>query len=335
VLLLSAFLALVVKSFLFDVFIVPTTSMSTALKPGDVIFVNKLRYGPKITSTPIALPFLTKYIPYSGGWKSYSEIIRIPYYRLPGYHKIERGDLLVFNYPMDDLFPVDHRTYFVKRCLGLPGEKVEIVANALLINDSVIKNPPSLSYLFRLKVSSPIDDLLDEHGIIEGGRFENASTWELSLDLKQRDALKQDNRVLSIEQLVMPEGHTDDGLFPSSYTTGFTLSDYGPVSVPKKGKCFTLSKANLALYGTLIEKYEGHQLEISPEGEVFIDKIQVGEYCPELDYYFVMGDNRFNSSDSRHWGFVPEDHIIGKANMVMYASDNSGINWKRMFKYLK
>ena len=333
VIILSAFLALFVKSFFFDVFTVPTTSMTRTLLPGDVIFVNKLAYGPRLTRTPLSIPFTTKYIPFTRGWKSYSEIIRLPYLRLPGYASISRNDLIVFNYPMDDLFPVDHRTFFIKRCVGLPGENLRIADDLVYADGEAIPEKETFTYPYMVKTNTEIETLIHHLGIMEGGRFQNEHTWELYMTAAQADSVRADKGIREIHRMTMPTDGEHSRLYP--WENSRNLSNVSEIRIPKNGEIIELNAKNIALYSPIIEKYEGHSLKVSPEGEIIIDKIPVRQYKVEMDYYFVMGDNRYNSIDSRFWGFLPEDHILGKAEMLVYSSDRDGVQWDRIFKFLE
>ena len=293
--------------------------MASNLIPGDVIVVNKLRYGPKLCRTVLSIPFLHKHIPFTSGVRSYSEAINFPYFRFPGYADISRNDLLVFHYPIDDLFPIDHRTYYIKRCIALPGEKIQVVNDAIIINDSIIKEVDGLSFPYTIKTELDLRLVTDSLKITEGGRIHEKNTWELILDSQKIEIFKTDLHIDNIKRHQLKEKERDENIFSAGQDEKWNISYYGPIVVPKAGDTIYLSESNIKLYERLIKVYEDHQLSVSPEGEIFIDKVQTDFFIPELNYYFVMGDNRHNSSDSRFWGFVPEDHIQGRATMILYS----------------
>lgn len=306
--------------------------MVSTLIPGDVIFVNKLKYGPKITGSPLTIPFLNKHIPFTGGIPAYSDVIRFPYLRLPGYGSVKRNDLLVFHYPLDDLFPVDHRTYFVKRCLGLPGEQIEVRNDVVFVNDTALKEEAHYSYPYMLETNKPIDDLIEELEVYQGGRIHNQFTWELVLNEAAAKIIREDERTLKMKRVTISANQWDDHIYPGSDHYKWNLSNFGPIYIPKSGDTIQLNEDNIVFYQALIEKYEEHQIQVSPEGEVIIDKIPTSYYVVEMNYYFVMGDNRHNSSDSRFWGLLPENHLLGKASYVVYSMDQNGLKWNRLFK---
>ena len=332
VLLLSLVLALSFKAFLFDVFVVPTSSMVSTLLPGDVILVNKLTYGPKITSSPLSLPFVDKYIPFTKGVHSYSDIIRFPYLRIPGYGEVRRNDLLVFHYPLDNLFPVDHRTYFVKRCIGLPGENLQVVNDVVSVDGKPLEDENFVSYPYFLESSEPMDELIETLDIYQAGRIHNQNTWELVLNDDCLEPIQNDPRTKKLKRVRISQNQWDDQIFPGSAQFKWNLSNFGPVYVPKSGDTLKLTEENIELYRGIISDYEEHQLQVSPEGEIIIDKIPVTTYTVEMDYYFVLGDNRHNSSDSRYWGLLPEDHLVGKASLIVYSIDQKGFKWNRFLK---
>jgi signal peptidase I len=210
---LALFMALFFKSCFFDVFTIPSTSMASNLVPGDVIVVNKLRYGPKLFRTILTIPFLHKHIPFTSGARCYSEAIALPYFRFPGYAEISRNDLIVFHYPIDDLFPVDHRTYYIKRCIALPGEKIQIKNDEIYINDSIIEDVEGLSQPYRIKTPLDLRNVADSLNITEGGRIHDKNTWELTLTEEMVKVFSDTLKIENIERIRLKENEKDENIF--------------------------------------------------------------------------------------------------------------------------
>lgn len=312
--------------------------MVTRLLPGDVVVVNKLRYGPKLFRSLLTIPFLHKYIPFTDGVKCYNKAIELPYLRFPGYAEIERNDLIVFHYPMDDLFPVDHRSFYIKRCVGLPGEVLEIKDDQVIVNGEKIIEPLSIAFRYQVKTKKEVENLMDSLDSEDGGITVHATIWEISLDSLSAVELSTKDYIEYVQRIKHPVNEIDEYIFSSNQKEKWNLSNYGPIKIPLKGDTIFLTTENIELYKRLIVLYENHRLDVSPEGEIYIDKIQCTYFIPELNYYFGFGDNRHNSSDSRYWGFIPEDHIQGRASLILYSFsagiNKSSLNLKRSFKGL-
>ncbi len=336
---LAIILALFFKSCFFDVYTIPSTSMSSTLRSGDVVVVNKLAYGPKINRTILSIPFTHKYIPMTEGVESFSEAINLPYFRFPGYRDIQNGDLIVFHYPMDDLFPIDHRSFYIKRCVAIPGDTLEIRMDSLFINSRYDSGAVGLSYNYMVQSKADLLPYSDSLDISEGGSTSHDGIWQFTLDKDQKAILESDNRVKEVKKVYSLEKIRQENIFAregDKWNTSF----YGPLVVPGAGDTIEINKENISLYERIISVYEGHHLSVSPEGKIYIDKLESDYFVPEMNYYFTMGDNRHNSSDSRFWGFVPEDHIQGKASSVIYSvkpyGENSGsLRWDRFFKSIE
>lgn len=311
--------------------------MLSTLIPGDIVVVNKLRYGPKITSTPLSFPFIHKHLPFSGSIKAFSDIVQLPYMRLPGYADIEHKDLLVFHYPLDDLYPIDHRTYYVKRCMGLPGDTIIIKNNQVEINQHFVEED-YLSFPIRFFTKDDIDSSISALSIHEGGRVSREGEWELIMDADQKSALIKKHHIKELKKKGSEKELEYEGIFKIHNNQHWNLSNYGPLYIPRKGDTLLLNKENIQYYRDLITKYEKHQLSVSPIGEIYIDKKLSTYYICDQNYYFAMGDNRLNSSDSRYWGYIPEDHIVGKAVMILYSSNkldnDNALRWDRFFKFV-
>lgn len=314
-LLLAIIIILLLRTFIGETFLVTGTSMENTLRKGDLVIANKLAYGPRIPMTPLGIPLTD----------IYSKGTILSYRRLSGYSSIDRNDLLVFNYPPISGIKPDRKTPFVKRCIGLPGDSVLIKDGDVYVNGQQIEMKDGVKQRYWLQLDSTADgSLIEDLGKRYTGMQGPHGILMLYLTVKEADTLKTLAGITSLQEMITTPGLSEEGLFPLAINNAWTIDYFGPVCVPYKGQVVQLSHSNLAFYQRIIQEYEGHELEIG-DGMVLIDGFEVDEYVVQMDYYFVLGDNRDDSSDSRQWGFVPEDHIIGKASMVLY--NRNGGRW--------
>ncbi|PID92066.1 MAG: signal peptidase I [Bacteroidetes bacterium] len=372
VVLLAILLSISVKVLFLEAYKIPTPSMEESLMTGDYIFVSKLAYGPRLPSTPLSLPFFHNKTP--SGRKSYSERFKLPYKRLKGYSRVKRGDIIVFNFPEGDSMviqypgqnyyslirqygrdyilgefdilthPVDKRENYVKRCIALPGDTLLISEGKVVVNNEIRKEAPG--QLFKYYVSTqdaPLpDELLDSLKILKSTVSYNPlnNLHVLYLASHHIDFLKDHDAVRSIKRYVEPMlSFQNKEIFPHDPRFRWNGDHFGPLYVPAKGASIHLSVANLPLYKRIIEVYEGNKLEVDGE-KIMINDSLANSYTFKMDYYFVMGDNHHNSADSRYWGFVPEDHLLGKARMVWFSVDPKrglldGFRKERIFETVK
>ena len=364
--------ASLVHIFIFQMYVIPTSSMEKSLLIGDYLYVSKVTYGPKMPNTPLSFPFVHHTMPWSQTKKSFSEAIKWDYHRLKGLRGIERNDVVVFNFPAGDSVllenqavtyydvvrdyeriygkeegrrrlqsdytiitrPVDKRENYIKRCVGMPGDTLQIVDTELFVNGEPQAAIPEKQYTYIVETASPITHYAMERlGITEYGS--NNSFYYMTMpDYTAEHVAGMDN-VLSMRRYV-----GSDNVFPHNEAYRWTQDNFGPLWVPERGATVALTTENLPLYSRIIETYEGHDLAVDDDGAIFIDGEQADSYTFAMDYYFMMGDNRHNSADSRFWGFVPEDHIVGKASFIWLSLDRSkkfpsNIRWHRMFKKIK
>lgn len=364
-----------INIFFFQAFKIPSPSMESTLFTGDHLFVSKFTYGPKMPQTPLTVPFTHNVI---FGKESYSTLIRNDYRRLKGLRRVRRGDCVVFNFPngdsvfvkapSDDYYalcrtmgkdlanltfgpvkhrPADKKDHYVKRCVAVPGDTLEIRGGRVWINSEpqTVWNGVQDTYTVLTGGQRINSRTLEKAGVNPAScRFDPSLPGYRSMTLTQRAAgtLASLSAVVSIERNndVYPPDFPDSWLliFPFKESYKWTRDNFGPLWIPSKGATVDLNAGNLPLYERIIRDYEHHDLRV--EGKtIFIDSEPAETYTFGQDYYFMMGDNRHNSLDSRYWGFVPEDHIVGKPALVWLSTDQTkafprSIRWRRFFKFV-
>ncbi|MBR4660344.1 MAG: signal peptidase I [Bacteroidales bacterium] len=365
-----------INIFFIQAFKIPSSSMESSLLTGDHLFVSKVAYGPKMPQTPLSVPFVHNVLPFSGR-ESYSKAWQRPYRRIPGLGKVERDDYVVFSFPhgdsvlkrlpADDYYmhvrtegreyairhygplvvrPVDKKDHYVKRCVAVAGDTLQVIDGQVYVNGEPQKAYPGIQNTWRVVT----DGTQINPRILQQIGINLSDLWyspqlpgypEMPLTAERLEKVRALVNVVSVEPNISRIPEMSDApilLFP--YTaTGWTRDNYGPLWVPRKGDSVMLDAHTLALYRRAIEVYEGHSLEIDGD-DIYIDGVKCDSYTFGMDYYFMMGDNRHNSSDSRYWGFVPEDHIVGKPLFIWLSTDANrafprNIRWDRFLKICK
>ena len=364
-----------INTFFFQAFKIPSSSMESSLYTSDHLFVSKLAYGPKMPQTPLTLPFTHNVI---RGKESYSTLIQSDYKRLKGFGHVETGDYVVFAFPHGDTVlvkdpaadyythvrtlgkdytirkygpvkarPADKKDHYVKRCVASPGDTL-LIRNGQVYIDSVPQEVwPGVQNSYKVVTDgqkiNPVN--LDKLGLnIRELWFhpELPGYPAMPLTAEMLEKIKAYPNVISVEQNI--DSYPPD--FPDSYLTIFPFSEnyrwtrdnFGPLWIPQKGVEVALTVENLPLYERIITAYEGNTLEVK-DGVIYINGEEAHSYTFSQDYYFMMGDNRHNSLDSRYWGFVPEDHIVGKPALIWLSIDGNkkfpnNIRWRRFFKFV-
>jgi signal peptidase I len=337
---IAFFIILFIRILFFEAFTIPSSSMESTLLTGDYILVNKFKYGARLPITPIAFPFFHQYLPFTENTFSFNSCIHLPYFRAFGTPNIKRRDVVVFNYPMDEDFPIDQRTYFIKRCVGLPGDTLQVKRSLVWINNKLEDDTSQLEFNYRLICNTDTlsDSLLHALNITEGGKLSNKGEFWFTLSEENKQILlHQKNVIDAIKSENEPTAY-NDFLFPENKTFVWNIDYYGPLVIPQKGDSVKLSIDSLALYKRIIVNYEHNQLFIRHDS-IFINNLYATHYVFKNNYYFMMGDNRHNSTDSRFWGFVPETHLVGKATYVLMSLDKTQsktkIRWNRVWKKIK
>ena len=334
----------ILRTFFIEAYTIPTSSMEKSMLIGDFLFVSKLAYGPRVPMTPVAVPLVHHTIPGTKK-KSYSEIVKIPYHRMKGLGEIKRNDCVVFNWPAEKLDrPVDKKENYVKRCVGIAGDKIEIINGQLMVNDKPQNEPEGMKKQFSYSVKTKGSGLnpkvlYKKFDVTEGSRGSNVNEYNLFLTDEAASGLKSFTNVNSIKQNIDTSSNSSEYYFPNKRDFNWNIDNYGPITIPKKGSSINLSLKNIDLYKDIIEIYEENSLKILDD-EIYINDTLTSEYKFKMNYYWMMGDNRHNSADSRMWGFLPENHVVGKALFVWMSWDRNGkglnkIRWERLFSSVK
>ena len=364
-----------INTFFFQAFKIPSSSMESSLYTGDHLFVSKLAYGPKLPQTPLTIPFTHNVI---GGKESYSTLIQSNYRRLKGFGKVKTGDYVVFGFPhgdtiltkapADDYYmavrtigreqvirqygplkvrPADKKDHYVKRCVAVAGDTLEIRDGQVYVNGIAQENWPGVQNSYKVVTNgqriNPV--VLDKIGLNTGelGYHSGLPGYpQMPLTAEMLKSVEKLPNVVSVDQNVdvYPPDYPDSfmTIFPFSPSYEWTRDNFGPLWIPKKGVEVELSEENLPLYERIITAYEGNTLNVK-NGTIYINGEEAHTYTFRQDYYFMMGDNRHNSLDSRYWGFVPEDHIVGKPALIWLSIDGNkkfpnNIRWRRFFKFV-
>jgi signal peptidase I len=345
----------------FEAYTIPSPSMENSLLVGDYLFVSKLHYGPITPQTPLQVPLTHQTVPILNV-KSYSDAIQLPTYRFPGFSSIKRNDVVVFHVPHESQYPADLRTNYIKRCVAVAGDTLSIRSGQVYLNGQPGPIAGQLQTTFFMEVASANDEVrqaLHDQGVVDytqpdgmpalssSMRDANKLGYYISCTAAVADYFKKQPYVKTME--VYDGDLPANALFPdvadkygsearSATPRGWGLDTYGPLPVPKKGQTITLSPGNAAIYYKIVAQYE-HNPNVSWDnntGMIMQDGKPLTSYTIKQNYYWMMGDNRHNSEDSRFWGFVPEDHVVGKAVLIWLSIDPFGdfwhkVRWNRLF----
>jgi len=347
-----------INIYIFQNYQIPSSSLEKTLRVGDFLYVSKMGYGARVPQTPLSMPLVQHTMPeWLGGGKSYCEHPHWEYKRLAGWKTPQKGDIVVFNFPAGDTVctkvqnpdyytlchyrgrnvvntrkdifgdiivrPVDRRENYVKRCVGTPGDSLQIIDNVIYINGE--QEPThefaQLNYFVRTDGHVLTKSYLDKLGISHDDRLKiDANVYHFPLTQGMKEQLMNNPHILSVE---VESSKYGGSVYPLGHNN-WTRDNYGPIYIPRKGDKILITEDNYWLYKRIADAYEFQPIHI---GE---------EYTFKMDYYWMMGDNRHNSADSRYWGFVPEDHIVGQPIFVWLSIEKDKpwgkghIRWNRL-----
>jgi len=328
----------IIRGLLFSAYAIPSGSMEGTQLVGDYLFVSKISYGPRIANTPLSIPFTE---PKMYGIKTYLDFLQLPYWRLPGFSEVKKGDIVVFNKPdeadLEHSIPVDERTALIKRCQATPGDTLSIVNTQVFINGKAAPNAPhqQTSYLVTTN-GVPINPQIKTDFRMETINTRDSNTDEMVIPREHLAELKSYSNVKSIVTVIQKGGEYDQNVFPHNEKFKWNQDNFGPLVMPKRGWTIALNDSTMILYRRAIEVYENNKVEVRGK-DFYLNGKKADSYTFKMNYYWMMGDNRHNSLDARFWGYVPEDHIVGKAVVTFFSTDStkgffSKIRWNRIFK---
>lgn len=363
--------ATIIRVFFIEAYTIPSGSMERSLLIGDFLFVSKVNYGARIPMTPVAFPFAHHTMPLTTSTKAYWDGVQWKYHRLPGLSDIKRNDVVVFNFPEGDTVavenqapsyydlvrqssvqavhsqytiidrPVDKRENYIKRCIGIAGDEIAMSGGVAIVNGKPepLKNTGMMPYKIEFKTTDFNINVLTDLGLKTGEMRQadaadpNAYIVDATPEIAQK--VKALDFVKSVAMSPDPIGPEMGGMFPHDPNRPWNKDNFGPIKIPAKGWTVKLDSVTMPLYYRAIRTYEGNKVE-QKAGVWYINDKPATTYTFKMNYYWMMGDNRHNSLDSRFWGFVPEDHVVGKALFIWMSFDSEAsffhkIRWSRLF----
>ncbi len=339
----------------FEAYTIPSPSMEDSLLVGDYLFVSKLHYGPITPQTPLQVP-LTHQTLWGTGLKSYSDAIQLPTFRFPGFSEVKRNDVVVFHVPHEAQFPADLRTNYIKRCIAVAGDTISLRGGQVFLNGQpgAIAGRPQTTYFMQVaEANDEVRQALHAQHVVE---YESADGLPNAVASPEgaigyyiscpADVAAYFRKQPYVKALTVVDPATG-ALFPdvadfhgssalSAVPRRWRLDDFGPLPIPKKGQIIDLSPANAAIYFKIVARYEHNEGVTWQNGMIYQNGKMLTKYTVKQNYYWMMGDNRHNSEDSRFWGFVPEDHVVGKAVLIWLSIDPFAdfwhkVRWSRLF----
>ena len=336
----AVFAATIIRWAFMEAYVIPTPSMERSLLVGDFLFVSKLEYGPRTPKTPLQLP-LTHAKIWGTDLPSYISGLQLPQFRFPSLGRVERNDVVVFNYPPEFENPKDLRTHYIKRCIGISGDVIEVKFGQVHINQATADNPEFMQMRYFVETDQNIKDrIFRENNIWEyypSFGSSNRKGYMINTTENAAHQLEGLSFIKSVDLQLDNEDKIESRIFPNADYYPWNGDHYGPLRIPFKGMTIDINDSTLAMYGSTITNYEEQGIVEIIEDQLLIAGKPVVQYTFAKDYYFMMGDNRHNSLDSRYFGFVSEDFIVGEASFIWLSLDDKAdlfekIRWDRLFK---
>ena len=369
--------ATLIRTFLFEAYVIPTESMEKTLLVNDFLFVDKVTYGARIPQTPLSFPFVHNTLPGAPTTPSYLKWIQLDYKRFPKLRDVNRNDVVVFNFPAGDtiinlpefgskipyydvlrspqynndraklqadypilVHPMDKTDNYIKRCVGIAGDTLKIIDAQVYVNGKLSELPKMSQTQYYAKTDgSEFNPLLFEDINPDDKQRVTNNEYIFNVTKERAVEIKKLPSIIDFTQVIDQKNTQGQQVFPSDERIKWNQDNFGPIIIPKTGWTVKLDSLNLPIYRRAIELYEGNKLEVKGN-DFYINGQKSDSYTFKMNYYWMMGDNRHNSLDSRYWGFVPEDHIVGKALFVWMSWDENGsffskIRWKRLLMGIK
>lgn len=352
--------ATIVHTYFMQPFTIPTSSLEKSLYIGDFLFVSKFHYGARTPGTAVSFPMVHDTIPVAKV-KSYTNEPQLPMFRLPGFESIKRNDIVVFNWPTDTvpyfgysgkekyIKPIDKKSNYVKRAVAVSGDSLKIIDGKVYVNAEPLKLPDraDLQFSYNVQVENLKPQVLrDRYEVTDGYQIIDNQQGLIHIFALSDENYKRFSKspfVKNIEKNILSTEDTDPrkGVFPNAAKRDWNRDNFGPIYIPEAGKTVSIDNNSIDFYKRIIEVYEGSEMGIDNKitfngTQVLLNGQELTEYTFKQNYYWMMGDNRHNSEDSRFWGYVPENHVLGKPVFIWLSLDynKSGldmIRWDRMF----
>ena len=343
--------ATLVHTYFMQPYTIPTSSLEKSLLIGDFLFVSKFHYGARVPMTTVAAPMVHDTLPIINV-KSYLKFPQLPYLRLPAMQKIKRNDIVVFSWPVDTVEqffkrtnrrirkPIDKKSNYVKRCVGIAGDTLDIRDGYVYINGvkNELPDRARLQFLYETDTDGKAlsaRSLRSRYHVREFGRLQDGN-YILNLSDEDAQLISNNPTVKGLRKRISPKGEREE-VFPNVAALNWNRDNFGPVYIPEEGKTVELNLETLPYYKKVIVEYEKNSLSVK-NGKIYLNEgvDPVSSYTFKQNYYWMMGDNRHNSEDSRYWGFVPFDHVVGKPVFIWFSWDSNGkglskVRWDRLF----
>ncbi len=326
--------ATLIRWIFLEAFTIPTPSMEKSLLVGDFLFVSKMHYGARTPATPLQVPLTHQKI-WGTNIPSYLDWINLPQFRFPGFSSVKRNDIVVFNYPPEYQYPVDLKTNYIKRCVATPGDILEVKDMQVSINGEPVDNPVKMQFRYFVETVETINKrVFEKYDISE--KFKVRGGYMIFTTPETANLLKSLAFINNVKVLEEDPGVAEPRIYPNAKKFPWNVDYWGPIQIPGEDWTIEVNDENMTKYGSIIEYYEGHDDVQLGDSTLSINGKVLTSYTFKQDYYFMMGDNRHNSEDSRFWGFVPADHIVGKALFIWMSIDPDQsffkkIRWGRLF----